>query len=68
MPHRSRDGRFDMANLPIVCTLGPAALAARRDDLPAGLVISIEPDGGPVWLEFSGPPGTREFLTGLLGE
>ena len=29
-------------------------------------VITVEPDGGPVFLELSGPPGTREFLDALL--
>lgn len=28
--------------------------------------ITVEPDGGPIWLEVSGPPGTREFLSALL--
>jgi hypothetical protein len=28
--------------------------------------ISIEPDGGPISLSLSGPPGTREFLSALL--
>jgi hypothetical protein len=28
--------------------------------------IAVEPDGGPIWLELSGPPGTREFLSALL--
>jgi hypothetical protein len=28
--------------------------------------ITIEPDGGPVFLELTGPPGTREFVTALL--
>ena len=28
--------------------------------------LTIEPDGGPVWLEFTGPPGTRDFLAGML--
>jgi hypothetical protein len=28
--------------------------------------ITVEPDGGPVWLELTGPPGTREFLAALL--
>jgi hypothetical protein len=99
-----------MSKLPIACTLGPAALKARREDLlgtlvrraeewtdlangyrirfaPAGdmlitiaavleaerqccrfltFQITAEPDGGPIWLELSGPPGTREFLAGLL--
>lgn len=29
-------------------------------------VITVEPDGGPMWLELSGPAGTREFIAGLL--
>src|SRR5688572_20782986 len=100
-----------MTNLPIACTLGPAALKARRDDLLGGLVrratervdlpngyrvrfepadgllsaiarvveverqccrfltfeLIVEPDNGPIWLEFTGPKGTREFLAGVLG-
>jgi hypothetical protein len=28
--------------------------------------ITIEPDGGPMFLELSGPPGTREFVAALL--
>jgi hypothetical protein len=28
--------------------------------------VTVEPDGGPMFLELSGPPGTREFLTALL--
>ena len=99
-----------MSNLPIVCTLGPAALKARSDDLLGGLVrraderldlpdgyrvrftpaddalpsiakvidverqccrfltfhVIVEPDGGPIWLEVTGPTGTREFLAGML--
>ena len=29
-------------------------------------VVTAEPDGGPVWLELSGPAATKEFLRGLL--
>lgn len=28
--------------------------------------ITVEPDGGPVFLDLSGPPGTREFVASLL--
>lgn len=28
--------------------------------------VTIEPDGGPIFLELSGPPGSREFLAALL--
>lgn len=99
-----------MADLPIVCTLGPAAVTARRDDLLGTLVrraeervdlpngyrvrfapaegvlttiarvieterlccrflrfqMTVEPDGEAIWLELTGPPGTREFLAGML--
>ena len=99
-----------MAELPIACTLAPAALRTRRegllgellsrdherDELPDGyrlrftpsdglmaliaqaveaerhccrflqFQIVVEPDGGPISLALSGPPGTREFLSTLL--
>ena len=29
--------------------------------------LTVEPDGGPIWLEVDGPAGTREFLAGLFG-
>lgn len=101
-----------MSDLPIACTLGPAALKARQEDLLGGLVrraverveipngyrvrfaptegmlatianvieterqccrfltfrVTAEPDGGPIWLEFSGPPGTKEFVVALLDQ
>lgn len=28
--------------------------------------ITVEPDGGPIVLELTGPPGTREFVAALL--
>ena len=28
--------------------------------------IVVEPDGGPIILELTGPPGTREFVDALL--
>jgi hypothetical protein len=28
--------------------------------------ITVEPDGGPIWLELTGPPGTREFVSALF--
>jgi hypothetical protein len=30
--------------------------------------LTVEPGGGPVWLELTGPEGTREFLQAELGE
>lgn len=99
-----------MFELPIACTLSPAALKARREgllsqlrqrtqsheELPNGLRLqftatddllamiartidaerqccrflrfgmTVEPDGGPITLELTGPSGTREFLSALL--
>ena len=28
--------------------------------------VIVEPDDGPIWLEVTGPPGTREFLDGMF--
>ena len=99
-----------MTNLPIVCTLSPAAIRARREGLLSELVrratahevledghrlqfaadddalfviaravdaerqccrflrfrVTVEPDGGPISLELTGPAGTREFVSALL--
>jgi hypothetical protein len=30
-------------------------------------VVTAEPDDGPISLEVTGPPGTQEFLDGLVG-
>jgi hypothetical protein len=30
--------------------------------------IQVESDDGPIYLDLTGPPGTREFLAGMLGE
>lgn len=30
--------------------------------------LTIEPDVGPFWLEVTGPPGTREFLSELVSQ
>ena len=99
-----------MTDLPIVCTLTPAALKVRREgmlskllerahdheELPNGyrlrfaatedtlsaiartvdgerqccrflhFSITVEPDGGPMSLELTGPPGTGAFIAALL--
>jgi hypothetical protein len=28
--------------------------------------LTVEPDGGPIRLDVTGPPGTQEFLSGLI--
>ena len=99
-----------MPDLPVVCTLGPAALRARREGLLARLrsradhheelpdghrlrfasngevlatlaetvdlerqccrflrfQITVEPDEGAIWLDLTGPSGTREFVSALF--
>jgi hypothetical protein len=100
-----------MTDLPVACTLGPAALKARREGLLSDLLrradhheeltdghrlrfaasgeiltlivraidaerqccrflrfrVTVEPDEGPVLLELTGPEGTRDFLSALIG-
>ena len=99
-----------MNDQPIICTLSPAALQARRTGLLSQLIrrtrehqelpdghrfvfdatedlvptvarvidaerqccrflrfhLIVEPDGGPISLELTGPPGTQEFISALL--
>lgn len=99
-----------MPTLPIACTLGPAAIKARKEGLLADLVrrareryeiedghrfvfaaadeivqsiartvdverqccrfvqfrLTVAPDEGPITLELTGPPGTREFMVALM--
>src|SRR5262252_4975242 len=31
-----------------------------------GFTINVEPDGGPITFDLTGPPGTREFLGAIL--
>ena len=28
--------------------------------------ITVEPDGGPLFLDLTGPPGTRDFISALI--
>jgi hypothetical protein len=67
------DGREEVAD-GIRFRLPPDALSAVLTTVEAerqccrflSFDISIEPDGGPIWLSLSGPPGTRDFLSALL--
>lgn len=108
---KTDDEKVTVADLPIVCSLSPAAISARREGLlsellrraaghqelqdghrlefPAGdddalftiaravnaerqccrflrFCVTVEPDGGPISLELTGPAGTREFLSALF--
>jgi hypothetical protein len=42
-----------MPDLPVACSLSERERADR---------LTVEPGDGPVWLELTGPSGTREFL------
>lgn len=98
-----------MTELPVVCSLTPAALEARRAGLLQALIrraesheelsdghrlrfagedalslvcraieserqccrflrftMTVDPDGGPVVLDLTGPSGTREFLSAMF--
>ena len=64
----SEDGlriRFSAAT-DIVATLGRVVDAERQCCRFLRFVITVEPDGGAVSFELSGPAGTRDFLAGLL--
>ena len=49
-----------------VATLARMVEAERHCCRFLRFVITIEPDGGPLWLELSGPAGTRDFIAALL--
>ena len=49
-----------------VATLGRLVDAERQCCRFLRFVITVDPDGGPVVLELSGPAGTRDFIAGLL--
>ena len=67
----------DMTRLPVACTLSEPEVAERRAGLFADLArrrqeargqLTVEPGGSPIWLELTGPPGTREFLAHEIGD
>jgi len=57
--------RFD-ASTEMLSTIMQAVDAERQCCRFLRFVIAVEPDGGPISVELTGPPGTREFLTALL--
>ncbi len=54
------------ADADMVAKLAQVVDAERRCCRFLRFVITVEPDGGTVSLELSGPAGTREFIAGLL--
>jgi hypothetical protein len=73
-----------MPDLPVVCAPTPAALNSRREGPLSDIVrtvdaerqccrvsrfsITVEPDGGSISLDLTGPPGTREFISARFDE
>jgi hypothetical protein len=57
---------FDPTTHPL-STIARAVEAERQCCRFLRFGITVEPDGGPIILELSGPPGTREFVAALLG-
>jgi hypothetical protein len=57
--------RFDPSG-DILSTIAKVVDAERQCCRFLTFELTIEADDGPIWLQFTGPPGTREFLAGLL--
>ena len=57
--------RFTPAN-DLLSALAPVIEAERRCCPFLRFVVTAEPDGGPIALEVTGPPGTRELLDQLV--
>ena len=53
----------DDETLPVVTR---AIDAERRCCRFLRFAVTVEPDGGPIYLDLSGPPGTGDFLAALL--
>ena len=49
-----------------LATIAQVVDAERRCCRFLRFVITVEPDGGEISLDLSGPAGTREFIAGLL--
>ena len=49
-----------------LATIASAVVAERHCCRFLRFGTTVEPDGGPVFLELTGPPGTREFIGALL--
>ena len=67
--HELIDGGLRVAFPPdddTLTTLAQVVDAERRCCRFLRFVITVEPNAGPISLELSGPPGTREFIAGLL--
>lgn len=57
--------RFDPAD-DILATIAKVVDIERQCCRFLTFELTIEPDNGPIWLQFIGPAGTREFLAGMF--
>ena len=59
--------RLGFASAPDMLTMIASTVEAERECCRfLRFQIVVEPNGGPIWLELTGPCGTREFVSGLL--
>jgi hypothetical protein len=69
---RGREGRVDGVRLEFAPGGDTLALLASVVDAERQCCrflrfgIQVQPDDGPIYLDVAGPPGTREFLEGVL--
>jgi len=56
---------FDSSTQPLA-TIARAVEAERQGCRFLRFALTVEADGGPIILEFTGPPGTQEFVAALL--
>jgi hypothetical protein len=54
------------ASADMLATLAQVIDAERQCCRFLRFALTVEPDGGPVHLEMTGPPGTRDFVTALF--
>ena len=52
----------------VLLTLARVVDAERQCCRFLRFAITVEPDGGPISLELTGPDGTRDFVAGLAGQ
>jgi len=65
----SNGRRFSFAPSSEVLTAAVQTIDAERQCCKfLAFELTVEPDGGQMWLEITGPPGTAEFLDTLLPE
>ncbi|MBI4263255.1 MAG: hypothetical protein HY657_02670 [Acidobacteria bacterium] len=52
----------------VLPTIASAVNAERQCCRFLRYTVTVQPDGGPIWLDMQGPPGTRAFLAAMFEE